>query len=277
MKKVFIGFDVGGTNIAAGLVSRQGRIFDVVSQPTQASKGKKQVIKNTLKILDELLDKDIECLGVCLAWPGKSNMPLSGLEIKRLIKKKYKYPVFLQNDADSFTLSEALLGQGKKYKRVFGITLGTGVGSGLVVDKKLIAGLEFGHTSMNFNGPKCACGNYGCFEEYAGSRALKRLAKKYKLKVNSGEELYNLASQGNKQALNLWDEFGHNLGLALIGAARAYEPDIIILGGQISKANKFFGQKMNKTLKYKNSFRPPLIIVSKLKNAAISAAAFVDK
>ena len=183
MKKAFIGFDVGGTNIAAGLVSKQGKILDLTSHPTQAKKGKQQIAKNTLKVLDELLSGDVECLGLCLAWPGKSNVPLIGQEIKKIISKKYKYPVYLENDANLFTLAEAFIGQGKNKRVVVGITLGTGVGSGVVIDKQLYGtqgyNPEFGHISINFDGPKCKCGNYGCFEEYAGSRSLKRLAKKY--------------------------------------------------------------------------------------------------
>lgn len=281
MKKVFIGFDAGGTNIAAGLVSRQGEILDLISCPSQTKQGKKQVAKNILKILEELLSKDVECLGISLAWPGTSNMPLRALEIKKIINKKYKYPVYLENDANLFTLAEALIGQGKKYKTVIGITLGTGVGCGLVDNKKIFNGRgkasEFGHVSLNFEGPKCKCGNKGCFEEYVSARAIKRLAKKYKLKENTGESIYNLAKQGDKQALKLWQEFGRYLGLGLISVTNAYDPDIIILGGQISKAHKFFIDTMKKEMKSKIFLKMPSIKVSKLKNTAISAAAFINK
>jgi glucokinase len=281
MKKAFIGFDVGGTNIAAGLVSKQGQILALASHPAQIKKGKKQIAKNTLKILDELLSKNVECLGISLAWPGKSNMPLTLEEIRKIFSKKYKYSIFSENDANLFTLAEALVGQGKLYKTVVGITLGTGIGAGLVDNKKIFNGRgkasEFGHVSLNFNGPICKCGNRGCFEEYAGSRSLKRLAKKYKLKENTGKELYDLAKAGNKKALKVWDDFGQYLGFGLIGVIKAYDPDIIVLGGQISQAYKFFAKSMNRELKYKPLFKVPFIKVSKLKNAAIVAAAFVDK
>jgi len=281
MEQAYIGFDVGGTNIAAGLVSQSGEVLKVVSVPAQTNKGKKQIAKNTLKVLDELLSSDIKCLAICLAWPSPANMPLTISEIKKIISQKYKYPLFSENDANLFTLAEALIGQGKQYKTVVGITLGTGLGCGVVDNKQIFNGRgqasEFGHISLNFNGPKCVCGNRGCFEEYAGSRSLKRLAKKYKLSANTGEELYDLAIKGNKAALQVWQELGKYLGFGLIGVVKAYDPDIIILGGQIAKAHKFFAKSMYQELKYKPLFKLPLIKVSKLNNAAIVAAAFVNK
>lgn len=281
MLKAYIGLDVGGTNIEAGLVSQQAKILKLISHPTDTKQGKKQIAKNTLKIIDELLSSGIKCLGICLAWPGQANMPLTVAEISKIIKQKYKYPLFFENDANLFTLTEALIGQGRKYKTVVGLTIGTGIGCGVVDSKQIFNGRgkasEFGHVSLNFDGPKCICGNRGCFEEYAGSRSLKRLAKKYKLPKNTGEELYNLAQQGNKAALQLWQEFGKYLGFGLIGVVKAYDPDIIILGGQISQAYKFFNKSMYKELQYKPLFKLPIIKVSKLKNAAIIAAALVNK
>lgn len=279
--KAFIGFDVGGTNVAAGLVSKQGNILKFISQPAEVKGGKKQIAKNTLLVLEKLLDSNVECLGICLAWPGSANMPLTLSEIKKIISKKYKYPIYYENDANLFTLAEALIGQGKKYKTVVGITLGTGIGCGVVDSKKIFNGRgnasEFGHVSLNFNGPKCVCGNRGCFEEYAGSRSLKRLVRKYKLGSLSGEELYNLATKGNKQALKVWEEFGNYLGLGLVGVIKAYDPEVIILGGQITKAYRFFNKSMYKKIQYKPMFKVPIIKVSKLKNAAVSAAALISK
>ena len=281
MKKAFVGFDVGGTNIEAGLVSEQGKILALFSHPAQTNKGKKQIAQNTIKVLEKLLTPDIKCLGICLAWPSPANMPLTISEIKKIISQKYKCPVFFENDANLFTLTEALRGQGKKHKTVVGVTLGTGVGCGVVDNKKIFNGRgeasEFGHVSLNFDGPKCVCGNKGCFEEYAGSRALKRLAKKYKLTAKNGQELYNLARQGNKKALKLWQEFGKYLGIGLTSITNAYDPDVIILGGQISKAYKYFDKAMKQEIKTKALLKPPIIKVSKFKNAAIEAAAFASK
>lgn len=281
MRQAFIGFDVGGTNIAAGIVSPQGKILKFTSHPAEAKKGKKQIAQNTLLVLDSLLKSNIKCLGICLAWPSPANMPLTLEEIKSIIKKKYRYPIYFENDANLFTLAEALIGQGKKYKTIVGVTLGTGIGCGVVDNKKIFNGRglasEFGHVSLNFNGPLCVCGQRGCFEEYAGSRALRRLANKYKLASQSGRELFDLAKGGNKKALKVWQEFGKNLGRGLNGIIKAYDPDIIVLGGQISKAYQFFKDSMYQELRYKPFFKLPIIKVSKLKNAAIVAAAFMDK
>lgn len=280
MKQAYIGFDVGGTNIMAALVSKQGKILASANKPSQTKAGKKQIAKNVLDVIEELLKKDIKCLGICLTWPSKANMPLSLGEIKNIISKKYKLPLFYENDANLFTLTEAIWGQGKIDKVVVGVTLGTGIGCGVVENKKIFNGRglasEFGHVSINFDGPKCKCGHRGCFEEYAGSRGLKRLAKKYKLLVYQGKDLYDLANKGNKQALGVWHDFGKYLGWGLYNIAMAYDPDVIVLGGQISKAHRFFGASMRKAFNKQPLFRLPKIKVSQLSNSAILAAALVD-
>ena len=281
MQQVFIGFDVGGTNIQAGLVSKSGKILKLVLQPTQNHLGKEQVAKNVVKAAEDLLSPKVKLVGIVLGWPSTVNVSLSGEEIKNILQKKFKVSIVLENDANIFALSEAILGQGKAYKTVVALTLGTGVGSALVIDKKLYKGRgnasEFGHVSLKHDGPKCVCGNYGCFEEYAGSRALKRLAKKYKLGKQDGESLYKLAIQGNKQAIKLWQEFGTQLGWGTISAVNAFDPDIIVVGGQISKAWKFFHKTMQQEVSAKAIFKNIPIKVSKLKNPAIAGAALLLK
>ncbi|MBT6691553.1 ROK family protein [Candidatus Parcubacteria bacterium] len=281
MRKAFIGFDVGGTNIEGALISKEYTVLSLKSHPTQNNLGKKQVAKNVIKVAEELLGNN-KLSGIGLGWPTtRANIKLSGKEIKNILEKKFKVPVFFNNDADVFALSEAIIGQGKKYSIVVALTLGTGVGCGVVVDKKIYHGRggasEFGHVSLNFNGPKCVCGNTGCFEEYAGSRALKRLGKKYKLNTGDGLALYNLAKQGNKKALRLWQEFGQQLGLGIISIIHAYDPEIIILGGQISKAWKFFHQSMEKEIKNKILFKPIPIKVSKLQKPNIIGTKLLQK
>jgi glucokinase len=281
MKQVFIGFDVGGTNIEAGLVAKSGQILATNSHATQNRLGKKQIAKNVIKVAEDLLSSQVKLKGIVLGWPSVVNLVLSGQEIKNILQKKFRVPIILENDANIFALSEAIIGQGKKYSTVVGLTLGTGVGSALVIDKKLYHGRgkasEFGHVSLNFDGPKCVCGNFGCFEEYAGSRALKRLAKKYKLGKQNGESLYELAIQGNKQAIKLWQEFGQQLGWGVVSVINVFDPDIIIIGGQITKAWKFFHKTMQQEVKTKAMFKNTPVKVSKLKNTAIAGAALLLK
>jgi len=281
MKEVFIGFDVGGTNIVGGLISKQGKILSSQSHPTQNNLGKKQIARNVIKIAEGLLGDNFKCIGIGLGWPSTVNICLSDKEIKVILEKKFKVPVFFDNDANLFAYSEALIGQAKKYSVVVGVTLGTGLGCGLIVDKKIYHGKggasEFGHVSINLDGPKCACGSTGCFEEYAGSRAIRRLATKYKLGDKDGQVLSKLAKQGDKKAMKLWEEFGKQIGPGMVSIINAYDPEIIILGGQISGAWEFFHQSMNKEIKQRALLEPPVIKVSKLHNATIIGAGLLAK
>lgn len=276
MKKYYIGIDGGATNIKAALVDNKGNVIHFLTCPTQNNLGEKKVSHNVLGLINTLLNDKYAIQGIGLAWPGKTNTTLSAEKIKNILTKKYKLAIFSANDADLFTLGESIFGQGKNKEIVLGITLGTGVGSGLIIAKNILA-TEFGHVSLNPNGPKCKCGNKGCFEEYAGSRALIRLIKKYKLEINNGKELYQLADQKNKKALLLWQEYGQQLGRGLIAASRAYSPDIIILGGNIAQAYKFFAPSMNKEIKSVLKNKTVTIKKSALKNAAVIGAAYFAK
>lgn len=280
MPKTFLGFDVGGTSIKGGLVSSQGKIIKLASAPTQNHLGKKQIAKNVLQVAEELLaGHKKDCLAIGLGWPSRANVCLFDKEIKKILEKKFKLPVILENDANLFTLYEATIGQGKKYSFVVGVTLGTGIGCGLVIKKKIYCGKggasELGHMILNFNGPRCKCGSVGCFEEYASSRSIARLAKKYKLAGQDGEKLYKLAKKGNQRALQVWKEFGKYVGLGMVSTINVYDPEIIILGGKISRAWKFFFPTMQKEVKTKFLLKPCPIKVSMVENAAILGAAIL--
>lgn len=281
MPKTYLGFDVGGTNIEGGLVSNTGRIIKLSSLPTQADLGKKQTAHNVVKVAEELLATNPNCLGIGLGWPSVANVPLTGPVIKKILEKKIKLPVILNNDANLFTLAEATIGQGKKYSIVVGLTFGTGVGAGLVIDREIYSGRglasELGHITLNFKGPKCKCGNRGCFEEYAGKRALRRLGKKYKTSQQGGVNLEKLARQGDKKALKVWADIGRAIGTGIISAINAYDPEIIILGGKISRAYPFFKTTMNEIIKKGSLTRACPIKVSRMTNAAIIGGALLVK
>jgi glucokinase len=281
MPKTFLGFDVGGTKIEGGLISGQGKLLKLASAPTQNHLGKKQIAKNVLRVAQELLTDTKNCMGIGLGWPSRANVCLLDQEIKKILEKKLGLPVILNNDANLFTFCEAMIGWGQKYSFVVGVTLGTGIGCGLVINKKIYAGKggasELGHMILNFNGPRCKCGNFGCWEEYAGSRSLVRLAKKYKLPGKNGEELYQLAKQGNKQAKLVWQEFGKYVGLGLVSTINAYDPEIIILGGKISRAWPFFFPTMHREIKTKSILKPCPLKISRLGNAAVIGAGILAK
>jgi len=276
MKK-FICFDVGGTNIKMALLVGNKIQQKIIQLPTK----KNQIAKNIVDLTRQQLNDKTQYSGICLAWPQPINISLKAEIIKTTLTKIFQLPVFIENDANVFTLYEAILGQGKKYKTVVGITLGTGVGSGLVIDKKIYHGrksaIELGHTTLNFLGPSCNCGQKGCWEQYAGSAALLRLAKNYKLKITSGKELYNLAKLKNGLALKVWKDYGKFVGLGIVNAINAYDPEIIIVGGNISRANKFFKNSMFTVIKQKSFLPVPIIKFSKNYQAGLIGARLIAK
>ena len=189
--KYAIGVDLGGTSIKLGIVTNTGRLIKKISVQTEAEKGPKKVIDNIISGIRELTAKSkynidgigIGCPGV--VTPGKGiveNPPnLPGWEkvnIGKVIRKEFKKNVFVANDANAAAIGELIFGSGKKYKSFIMITLGTGVGGGIVINKKIYHGDfgaagEIGHISIDFNGPKCNCGSYGCIEAYAGNLYLR--------------------------------------------------------------------------------------------------------
>lgn len=282
MKKYFLVFDVGGTNLEGALGDSQGHIYHYHSTPSQNHLGKKQVASNLLGLAQTILALSPQKISaISLGWPSSANMSLTGAEIKKILIQKFNLPVYLDNDANLFTLGESVLGQAKVYRHVVGVTMGTGIGCGLVIDRELYYGQggasEFGHVTIDYRGARCSCGSFGCWEEYAGKKGLVKLAKKYKLKTADGSELYQLALKKNKKAILLWQEFGFFMGVGLASLINAYHPEIIILGGKISRAHHFFYQTMEREIKKRALLSPCPIKVSHMANAALVGASILAK
>lgn len=249
---MIIAIDVGGTNLEAALISK-GKIIKKQSIPTEAKKGKRIVLKNILKVIDSVFDKKSKAICVATAGPfvnfekrtvSTSNLPLKNFSFKKFLYNNYRKKVFVDNDANCFTLGEAVYGSGKKFNTVFGITLGTGIGGGLVVDKKIYHGrgnaLEICYMIMNFR------------------ESIERISQK--LKDRQGY-------------IRNFERLGYYLGFALVNYITLFDPDIVVFGGNISYYNwdKFEGS-MLKVVKERYFGKSPLIIKTRLKNAALLGA-----
>lgn len=282
--KSIIGVDIGGTTIKAGVVSKS-KVIKKIKLKTEANKSEAIVIKNILYSIEELMNENVD--SICIGCPGPlnyktgligktPNLPLGGVNLKKIIENKFKKTVYIDNDANCFALAEAVLGGGKRYENIVGLTLGTGLGSALVIDKKIYHGkifaTEIGHMTINFNGPKSRCGNDGCLESYVSVRGILSRAKS--LNVKSVEELSNLASLENKRALAVWKETGFYLGIGIANVINILNPEIIIIGGQIAKAWPYFNKKMKDTVDKRALFSCKLV-KSELKDAGILGAALL--
>lgn len=280
MTDLFLGLDLGGTNIHLGLVTKKGVIKKEIITPTEAEKGKETVLKNITRAIEPFMKFNLKGIGIgapdCDFQTGKLgkcvNLPLSDFDIVGLVKKKFKVEVKADNDANCFALGEAMFGDGKKHKNIIGITLGTGFGSGIIIDKKVYHGKgkagELGHITINFSGPKCNCGGAGCVEEYISARAITRAYGNNKTPI----EVNKLALQGDKKAIKVFEDFGFYLGVSLVSIINALDPDIAIIGGNIAKNWELFSKKMFQTFN-ERKFLDAKIVRSQLKSAGILGAA----
>ncbi len=292
-----IAFDIGGTNFRAGVV-QDGKVLAVAAMPAPQIKagGNGRATLDTIVYLLHKVSKKIskeKISAISIGVPGlvsagkvtARNLMLNEFPLQSELQKRYglrkKVPVSMSNDADCFALAESIYGAGKKYKHVYCLTLGTGIGGGLVINKHLYKGAgnasEPDRMTIKFDGIKDQFGNSGEFEEYCSIRGILRIAKEHDLDVKTPLEVYNLAKEKNENALASWKEYGFYLGVGLTNVINLLNPEIIILGGGLSNAWPYFKQEMFKTVKERSLFKDTLVVQSHLKDAGILGASLLAK
>ena len=281
-EKYIIGVDFGGTNIKIAIFDKKYKIVAnqvlstantktrriIYGNTTGAdSAGLIQAIINAIKhmIQNKGIDKK-QVLGIGIGVPGPidinkgiihflPNVPgYKDIKLVDMLKRSLGINAFMDNDANLFTLSETLLGAAKGYSNVVGITLGTGVGGGLVLSDKLYRGSKFmageiGHIPIAMHGRKCNCGNRGCLEAYIGNQRILQQAKRVFKKSLGLEELSHLAKKGNADAIRIWQGVGGLLGFALTGVVNLLNPDAIVIGGGVAKAGKVLFDSIRNTIR----------------------------
>lgn len=255
-----IGIDIGGSGIKAGIITDKGKILKKIKIETKFFHNKKNLIESLEKIIKKLDSKEIKGIGIGFAGAVDSkkgqiiqspNIPLmNNVFLVKELKKKIRKKIILENDATLMALAEALIGAGKKYSVVVGLTAGTGIGSGIIINKKIYPGkdnlTEIGHTIINFNGPKCSCGNNGCLEQYVGIKPLMKLTER-KLELHNSilkkmwpltpEKVDLAARKKDKVAVSVLRETGLYLGIGLTNIVNSLNPDAVILGGGLSNSD----------------------------------------
>jgi len=302
-KNCLLALDIGGTKINAGLISLSGRIIIRQRNKTQTQKNKATILKNIFKTIDNLLAwakiHKLKILAIGLGIAGQvdpergifragANFPshFRNIPLKKILEKKYSYPVSLDNDARLFTLGEAYFGQGKKYKNIIGLTLGTGIGGGIIIDKKIYRGKdgvagEFGHFTLKANNSNCSCGKKGHFEALASGRAISNLYKNLTGQKLSAKKIEEKMKQGEKTAKIAVEQASQNLALGLANLINTLNPEIIILGGGLIRFKNFW-QLAFKLLKKEKIYPFNLktkVVVSRLGDDAnlLGAAFFTGK
>lgn len=273
-KNLYIGVDVGGTKISAGLVDARGRLLaeDKISTPQKAKPIKivsliKDLIHEVIKS-EDIKSKDIKGIGVGV--PGivdidqnkiliTPNINLTGISLGQELKKTFKANVSVGNDVNLGLLGEHWLGAAQNTKNVIGIFPGTGIGGSIIIDGKLILGAtgaagEIGHMLMDPAGPKCSCGNTGCLEALASRWAIERdirqaIRKSEKTVLKElTKDLNQIKSRFLKEALKRKDplvtrvikKVSLTLAQACISLRHILNPELIVLGGGVIKACGFF-------------------------------------
>ena len=293
----YLGIDIGGTNIRLGIVDGKGKVLIRYRIPTLKEQGKDKVIARLLRAIEFIIRKagrPVKGIGIGCPGPldGKRGIVLSppnlpdwkGVPLKKIVEKKFRLPVILENDANLIGLGENWRGAGKNASSMVLLTLGTGIGSALILDKKLWSGSggfasEFGHVSINLNGPRCGCGNRGCIEVYASATAVVRRLKEALKKGETSrvfkstkdnitaDRIYLAAKKGDRLSRRIVDETGLYLGAAVANIVNALNPEMIVISGGMAKAGKPFLDKIKETVKeraLKESRRGLKIVLGKL-------------
>ena len=262
MKKI-IAIDIGGTFIKSALLDSEGKIHKREETPTQANESKEVVLANLRSAFDKVYESDV--CGVGLGSPGcvdpekgivsaVDNIPcLSGLCLSDFLKDKNNIPVVIDNDANNASKGEYLFGAGQKKKNFLGVTLGTGVGGGLILDGHFHRGVnnyagEIGHMTYIPDGAPCTCGKRGCLEAYASATAMIRSAQsiiKRKLpsaltqhdpKEIDSKLICDLAKEGDALCLSIIHDVAKALGVVLGAAINLLNLECVVIGGGISAA-----------------------------------------
>ncbi len=278
MGEYSIGVDLGGTNLRAAAISRGGEILEQISGATNLSEGREAVICDIVEAIVDLRKRRTgeRIAGVGVGVPGfilieegiivgSNNLPeFEGFPFRDDVEQKLGTPVILENDANAAALGEKWIGAGKEVDDLVLLTLGTGIGGGIISQGRVIhghAGMagELGHMTVIPNGNPCGCGNYGCLEKHASATAVEGMAVMLGLgdRITS-KEVHNLALAGNPRAKMIFERMGSALGIALGNLINIFNFPLYILSGGPLPSWEFFAPAMFREIElrsftYRNS------------------------
>lgn len=269
MANYAFGVDIGGTTVKMGLFSTKGDLLESWEIKTRTEEGGKYILDDIAASIEETLkEKEIEkedVAGVGLGVPGPVgsdgtvfkcvNLGWDVFNAEQVMSEKCGLKVKIGNDANVAALGEMWMGGGKGCKNIVMVTLGTGVGGGVIMDGKILAGThgaagEIGHIPTRENEPlACGCGNHGCLEQYASATGIARLAKEYLVEHDdpsslrdmediTAKDVFDAAKQGDTVALEQVENFGHILGRALASISCVTDPEAFVIGGGVMKAGQ---------------------------------------
>ena len=276
--KYYLGIDIGGMTVKGILTDKSGNVYAEGNVSTDSDNGAEAMCENIEKLIAELTDgvDKAAIVGVGMGCPGlidsvngvvvfAANLGLKNFSLAKEIEKRCGFKVKLTNDANAAAFGEARFGAGSKNKNSVLITLGTGVGGGIVIDGKLFeggksAGTEIGHTVIVENGLQCTCGRRGCFECYASARALTEQTREAMLK-NKNSKMWQAATTEtitaktpfdymgeDETAKSLVDNYVKHLACGILNMINIFRPEVVMLGGGVSEQGETLTKPLQKII-----------------------------
>jgi glucokinase len=249
-----IGVDLGGTKILAGAVDRDGSVARRHEWPTPLH-SQEELLQALAQAVDGVLDDDVAAIGFGIPSTidqrsGRAvtsvNIPLADLDLRGWMRERFGLPVGLDNDANAATLAEWAHGAGRGARHMIMLTLGTGVGGGLILDGRpyrgaIGAGAELGHMVIDIDGPPCqgACTGHGHLEALASGHAATEAARKAFGPGADAHHLVDLANEGDPTAIEILTRLGRNLGAGIATLVNVFNPELVVIGGGFSAAADF--------------------------------------
>lgn len=294
-RRFVIGLDLGGTNIVAGVLTEDGsETLSLRSGPTHAEEGADAVVDRIVSMIENVIAETIgstgarrgDFLGVGVGAPGPldrengivittPNLGWTNFPLRDVIAQRVGLEATLDNDANCATLGEWWLGAARGGRNVVGMTIGTGIGGGLILDGKLYHGAsdvagEIGHTTIDITGRRCKCGNYGCLEAYASGPSIAERAREAlgsdtdsllhrmvegRLERLTAATVYDAAKQGDEVALDVVRETARFLGAGIANLLNIFNPDVVVIAGGVTQAGEPLFEPLRKEVR-KRAFRP---------------------
>ncbi|MGH4125051.1 MAG: ROK family protein [Clostridium sp.] len=277
--KYIIGVDLGGTKISCALSNLSGEVIEIQVVETNASQGETAILNRIINVIDKVMRNknisigDVKAIGIGAPGPldarrglivEPANLPFKNFDLVTPIVDRFNIPVYLDNDANVAAIGEFMFGAGKGTENMIYITVSTGIGGGAILNGQVYRGrttnaLEIGHTTVEpFSSARCNCGNLGCLEALASGTAIAKRAKDAVLsniytslkvyKTLTAYEVFEEAKNGDKVAISIRDTALEYLGIGVTNIINTFDPDIVVIGGGVSKAGEIVFDKVKKVV-----------------------------
>lgn len=284
-----IGIDLGGTNVRVGLVDEKGKILDIIQEPTEADKGHINTINKMKQMIERLIEgKKVKGIGIGAPGPldfkkgiilSPPNLPgWDEIPLVKIFEEHFKVDVYLNNDANVAGLAEVIAGSGVGYESVYYMTVSTGIGGALIINKQLFNGAngyagEIGNMIVEPNGYKHNNLNPGSFEGLASGTSIGRRANEGFGIEGGAKQVFILAEQGNQEAQSVIDETVQYLAMGIANIMHVVNPELFVVGGGVMESKKFIITPLRE--KVKEYVYPQLASSIKIVSAALDGQAGV--